>query len=1193
MSIGKKYKKNFYIPLIGLLIILFSYFAIRDYIELIDTESQKQSDIILKQAKLCGIAIESSYIEFETELKFLVSTFDIAQYLDKNIEITDNKYLNRFYAKHQNMITRIRITSNRSYRDLIRKENNYYNLSEITNHPKTIELSKNKTIDIANGFVYVLPIYDGFAKVKYNIRVELNVSKFILSHFQNFYIGKNSWHWIIDSKGALNSVISSENRINKNAFIVEKEAAIINELWLEYEGNINHSLSSQGESYEVLSAYYPVRLSNQKYGIVFSIDRETLFSSIEDNTLSILILFSVILILLIVLFSAMLFQRKRAEIKVKKMSNSLQKIIEFMPVGMIFSDQNKKVVDLNNTAMELMGIKEKTEIIDAYCYNLIPGCKEPNCMHTKMCPVLDTNNHIINMKALLYPKNGNPITILKTAIEIEYMDKQSILETFIDISDLESAREKQKESEQRLELALIGADLGLWDWNLSDKSFTANNRFMEILNQNRLIEEPSLLKWIHSIHPDDLKRFKSKLRLHFRKLSNQFEVEYRTIDKANQWTWTLAKGKVVKRNSKGLPQRIVGTVLDITERKNAEERLRVSHERFTTVLNSIDAIIYVSDIDTYEVLFTNKYTRDLLGDIKGSICWQVLHKDKTGPCEFCTNSKLLNPDGSLGEIITWEIYNDVTERWYEVHDRAIFWIDDRVVRFEIATDITDRKKSENQLLLAKQYAEDANTAKSEFLANMSHEIRTPMNAILGFSEILLHDTEDRKHKGYLETILNSGNTLLSLINDILDLSKIESGKLELSLEPVDLKIVLQEIQQVFSQKISTKDIDFINQIDEKLPQKLILDEVRVRQILFNLVGNAIKFTDSGHVIVSADLVSIDSHNKLTLVLTVEDTGIGIPEDQIDIIFESFRQQSGQSTRKYGGTGLGLAITEKLVDIMNGRIEVQSTPSKGSTFKIFIPNLEIGENTYEYIPVTPNASNIYFEGLKILVVDDIEANRSLVQSYLTDSNVIIDEAVDGSVAVDMISHNNYDLVFMDIRMPVLDGYAATETIRQTYPDIRTKIVALTASSMKSDRDKIDMLFDDFLRKPVTKNDLLKSIAKFYTASTIIQDSEASTDLLGINQHKISPEIKAKLPYIVDALERIFVSHFEDDSAFMELNTVESFTANIQNISSKFDLPILNTYSQKLSKVVTNIDFEQIESLLYHFGNMIDKLKKQIG
>ncbi len=1193
MSIGKKYNKNFYIPIIGLLIILFSYFAVQDYIELIETESKKQSDIILKQTKLCGIAIESSYIEFETELKFLVSTFDIAQYLDKSIEITDNKYLNRFYAKHQNMITRIRITSNRSYRDLVRKENNYFNLSEITNHPKTIELSKNKSIDVDNGFIYVLPIYDGYANVKYNIRVELNIPRFIDSHFQNFYIGKNSWHWIIDRKGSLNSVISSENRMNINDFIVEQLSVIINELWLEYEGNLNHSLSSEGESYDVLSAYYPVRLSNQKYGIVFSIDRGTLFSSIEDNTLSIVLLFSVILILLIVLFSAMILQRKRAEIKVKKMSNSLQKIIEFMPVGMIFSDQNKKVVDLNNTAMELLGIKEKNEIIDAYCYNLIPGCKEPNCMETKICPVLDNHNQILNMKANLYPKDGEPITILKTAIEIEYMDKQSVLETFIDISDLESARAKLKESEQRLELALLGADLGLWDWDLRDKSFTANHRFMEILNQNRLIEEPSFLKWIHSIHPDDIKKFKSKLRLHFRKLSNQFEVEYRTINKANQWTWTLAKGKVVKRNSKGLPQRIVGTVLDITERKNAEERLRMSHERFTTVLNSIDSIIYVSDIETYEVLFTNKYTEELLGDIKGGICWQVLHKDKNCPCEFCTNSKLLNPDGSPGEVITWEIYNELIGRWYEVHDRAIYWIDNRVVRLEIATDITDRKKSENQLLLAKQFAEDANKAKSEFLANMSHEIRTPMNAILGFSEILLHDTEDRKHKGYLETILNSGNTLLSLINDILDLSKIESGKLELSLEPVDIKMVLHEIQQVFSQKVSTKDIDYINRVDEKLPQKLILDEVRVRQILFNLVGNALKFTDSGQVIVSADLVSIDSHNRLMLVLTVEDTGIGIPEDQIDIIFESFRQQSGQSTRKYGGTGLGLAITEKLVDIMNGRIEVQSTPGKGSSFKIYIPNLEIVESNYEYIEITPNISNMYFEGLKILVVDDIEDNRSLVQSYLTDSNVIIDEAVDGYIAVDMISNNDYDLVFMDIRMPVLDGYAATESIRQTYPDIRTKIVALTASSMKSDRDKIDMLFDDFLQKPVTKNDLLKSIAKFYKASTINQEIDPSTDLSGKEQDKISPDIKAKLPYIIDTLENIFANHFEDDSAFMELNNVESFTEKILNISSKFELPTLNTYAQKLSKVVIDIDFEKIESLLYNFGNMIDKLKKQLG
>ncbi len=1191
----KKHINNLYMPIIGILILLLSYLAVDDYLELINNESEKQSNIILKQSKLCGIAIESSFIEFETELKFLVSTFDLDQYLDKDKDLTDNKYLNRFYSKHQDIINRFRITNNTSYRDIVRGEKNYFEQYEILNHPKTIELTKNKTIDTENGFVYVLPIFDGYAKVKYNIRVELNIPRFMESHFENFYIGKNSWQWIIDNESKFRSVFYSESKLSKDSFVVEQIDKIKNNLWLEYEGNLDHKIISKDVSYEVLSAYYPVRLANQKYGIIFSIDRDTLFSSIEANTFSILTFYILILILLIVLFSGILLQRKAADNKVKQMSESLQKIIDFMPVGMIFSTRNKKILDVNNTALELLGLDDKDDLIGAQCFNVIPGKGHPNCQSSQICPIIDENKNIRNKKATLHKRNGDEITILKTAIEIEHLEVPTILETFIDISDLESARSKLKESEQRLELALLGADLGLWDWDLANKSFTANQRFMDIMEQDGIVFEPSFTQWMHAIHPNDRKKFKAKMKIHFRSLSPQFEVEYRTQVKDNRWKWILAKGKVVARNSKGMPLRTVGTVLDITERKNAEERLRMSHERFTTVLNSIDAIIYVSDLQSYEVLFTNKYTQDLLGDIKGRICWQVLQSDKYEPCEFCTNDKIVDAEGKPGEVLVWELYNDKMERWYEVHDRAIYWVDGRVVRFEIATDITDRKKAETQLRLAKQAAEDANKAKSEFLANMSHEIRTPMNAILGFSEILLQEVQDHKHKGYLDTILNSGNTLLSLINDILDLSKIESGKLDLNLEPTDLKIIFQEIKQVFSQKIISKDLNYISEIDKNLPTKIVVDEIRVRQLLFNLVGNAIKFTDSGYVKVSAELLSIEKDKRINIELSIEDTGIGIPEDQIDIIFESFRQQSGQSTRKYGGTGLGLAITEKLVEMMNGRVEVKSTPGKGSIFKVILPNIEIADTDFVYVKEKRDSADIFFEGIKVLVVDDITDNRNLVKTYLNNSNIIIDEAEDGSQAVEMIEQNTYDIIFMDIRMPVLDGYAATETIRQTYPAIGTKIIALTASSMKTDQKRIDILFDDFLRKPVSKQELFDTISKYFkpTEKERLNKKESSFSGQQIDKLEIPEEILSQIPYVITTLEKLYADHFEDDSAFMELEKVESFTQSILDISSNFQINILNLYSEKLAQVVSDIEFDKIEELLYGFGGMIDKIKKHIG
>ncbi len=308
------------------------------------------------------------------------------------------------------------------------------------------------------------------------------------------------------------------------------------------------------------------------------------------------------------------------------------------------------------------------------------------------------------------------------------------------------------------------------------------------------------------------------------------------------------------------------------------------------------------------------------------------------------------------------------------------------------------------LQTAKEAAEVANRTKSEFLANMSHEIRTPMNAILGFSELLLNKIADTQHKDYLKSIYASGEILLGLINDILDLSKIEAGRLEIQPSPVNIKDLLYEIKHIFIKKSQEKGIEFNLSLGENIPERFILDELQIRQVLINLIENAIKFTPEGfvNVFVSANNNNIET-NRTNLILEVEDSGIGIPDYQHEQIFESFRQQDGQKTRKYGGTGLGLAITKRLVEMMNGRISVRSEVGKGAKFRVYIIGVEIVNvlNIARDSSKSKSDEFVEFEPATILLVDDVHSNRELIKGYLENTVFSIIESEDGEKALHLL------------------------------------------------------------------------------------------------------------------------------------------------------------------------------------------------
>jgi signal transduction histidine kinase/ligand-binding sensor domain-containing protein/CheY-like chemotaxis protein len=381
---------------------------------------------------------------------------------------------------------------------------------------------------------------------------------------------------------------------------------------------------------------------------------------------------------------------------------------------------------------------------------------------------------------------------------------------------------------------------------------------------------------------------------------------------------------------------------------------------------------------------------------------------------------------------------------------------------------------------AKEAAEKANQAKSEFLANMSHEIRTPMNAILGFTELLQTEITEEIHKEFLEAIASSGETLLEIINDILDLSRIEAGKLELEYEAVNPRTILNDVKNIFSNKAEEKGLDFVLEVAPDLPESLMLDTLRIRQVLFNLVGNAVKFTDNGYIKLSAYRIADGKESGTTNIgFAVQDTGIGIPEDQQNSIFEAFKQQKGQKTVKYGGTGLGLTITRRLVEMMGGDITVQSLEGKGSTFRITLKNVVLptrDQDTEDDDSGGWKAAS--FKKAVILVVDDKELNRRLLINYLDGYGLDIIEAENGEEAVEKTRLYHPDLVLMDVKMPVMDGCEATRLLKKDKVLKKIPVIIITASALKEQEPEIKKAgADGHLNKPVKRSALIKELKRF--------------------------------------------------------------------------------------------------------------------
>lgn len=660
-----------------------------------------------------------------------------------------------------------------------------------------------------------------------------------------------------------------------------------------------------------------------------------------------------------------------------------------------------------------------------------------------------------------------------TVIRNEQGESVELLGVHIDITAQKTAEENLRINQANLKSIIDSTSNLIWSLDRKFNYLTANESFKTIVRE-RTGKDPEVGEHIFQAnqHEEVIQKWKG----FYERAINGDDFKFQD----NLGGKTIEYHFNPIRNDRSEITGVTVTGEDITLRKNQEKELLEKANFIEALRENVPCLIYIFDRENNQMTYMNSYFEETLGfslnelnELENSIFSLVHPEDLVLYGALKIERDAGNMEKQTTEVRIKNKNNDYI--WLSLTDIGLTKIDEYIREtIGIGLEITDRKLTENKLIEDKETAEHLTKIKSEFLSIMSHEIRTPMNAVIGFTELLVKEHPREDQKEYLDIILFSTRHLLGLINDVLDYSKIEAGKINFEKRPFNVIQQLTNLVQLFSDKASEKGITLSLLPVNETHLSVLGDELRFNQIFSNLIGNAVKFTSVGSVSVGVDCLK-NEDSTVYLCFSITDSGIGIEADKLEHIFDSFNQADAGTSRNYGGTGLGLAISKQLVELQNGTISVESEVGKGTVFKVMLPFETVDENNSAILNI-PISKEKNLEGAHILLVEDNAINVLLARKILTDWNCVITVALNGKEAVDKLNVSKYDLVLMDLNMPVMDGYEATRLIRESLNLSMDElpIIGLSANAESELKNNALEFFNGYVSKPFQADKLYEAL-----------------------------------------------------------------------------------------------------------------------